>query len=103
MEGYKDIRNNLTKELDKISGLDKNEYHKYMFHYIMVNDHFIDIGRLPIRVPGATVGCIYINKNNLITKVVIDKDFYISYPKNVNKLVKKFVGEKLDFKEEKYE
>lgn len=99
---YKNIRKNdyfyayheffceLTKELDKLSGINEESRIK---HYVLADDYCKSQGCLPIRIPGGTVGGIYF-KDDVITEIVIDTDYVIkTYPENVNELIQKYVGE----------
>ena len=65
-------------------------------HYILaLSCNFAD-GVLPIRLPGSTVGGVFIDKDNIITKVQIDGNYYKDiYPKNINKMLERYVGEKI--------
>ena len=52
---------------------------------------------LAIRVPGGTVGGIWIDKNNMITKIVIDTNYVVkTYPDDVNDLMVKYIREKIE-------
>ena len=53
---------------------------------------------LYIRIPGGTVGNIFLDKaENIITKITIDTDYVVdSYPENVQEYVQKYVGEKIE-------
>ena len=65
-------------------------------HYILgLSCDFAD-GVLPIRLPGSTVGGVLIDKDNIITKVQIDGNYYKDiYPKDINKMLERYVGERL--------
>lgn len=65
-------------------------------HYILAKPCDFAEGVLPIRLPGSTVGSVFINKNNVITKVQIDGNYYKDiYPKDINKMLERYVGEKI--------
>ena len=65
-------------------------------HYILAKPCDYSDGVLPIRLPGSTVGGIFIDKNNVITKVQIDGNYYKDiYPKDINKMLERYVGEKI--------
>lgn len=53
---------------------------------------------LYIRIPGGTVGNIFLDKTeNIIMKITIDTDYVVdSYPENVQEYVQKYVGEKIE-------
>lgn len=86
----------LTNELDALANFDKDSYR---YHYIIADDHCIKTKCLAIRVPGGTVGGIRFDDNNIITKIDIDTEYVVdSYPQNVNYLIQKYIGEKLEWK-----
>ena len=68
-------------------------------HYILANPCDFADGALPIRLPGSTVGGVFIDKNNVITKVQIDGNYYKDmYPNNINEMLERYVGEKITVK-----
>ena len=68
-------------------------------HYILAKTCDFSEGVLPIRLPGSTVGGVFIDKNNVITKVLIDSNYYKDmYPKNINDMLERYVGEKITMK-----
>ena len=68
-------------------------------HYILAHPCDFRDGSLPIRLPGCTVGGIFINKNSVITKVLIDGNYYKDiYPKDINETLERYVGEKISIK-----
>ena len=68
-------------------------------HYILAKPCDFSEGVLPIRLPGSTVGGVFIDKNNVITKVQIVGNYYKDiYPKDINRLLKQYVGEKITIK-----
>ena len=73
----------ITWFLDQVAGLDER------LHYIVINDLILFDDEEPatyyIRVPGGTVGSIFIDPNNVVE----------SYPANINKQMKKFIGERM--------
>lgn len=91
-------RCDLTKELDDISEISKHHYYKAFCHYVLVEEWCKNKKHFPIRVPGGTVGWIYFDGNNIITKIVIDTNYVVKeYPVNVNELIKRFVGEAIEW------
>ena len=49
-----------------------------------------------IRVPGGTVGSIFLDDDHNIKEIFIDpNDVVKSYPANINKQVRKFIGERM--------
>lgn len=99
LEQYK-MRNNfvcsLTQELDALAKFDDESLYKH--YIIMVDDYFKKENVIPIRVPGGTVGGIYVDDNLVINKVIVDTTYVVkTYPANINDIVTKYVGERLEF------
>ena len=90
------FRNKLTTLLDELAGLvDMDLYSCWYYHYVIVEDREKLDDALPIRVPGGTVGGLYLD-GDVITDVKIDTNYVIkTYPDDVNEIVKKFIGEKI--------
>ncbi|MBQ8570319.1 MAG: hypothetical protein IJ444_02275 [Kiritimatiellae bacterium] len=87
----------LTKELDSLSKMDTSKYYDMFHHYILVDQIGLKEKCLAIRVPGGTVGGIWIDENNAITKIHVDTDYVVkTYPSNINELMQKFVGEVIE-------
>lgn len=85
----------LTWFLDQVAGLDEK------LHYIIENSLILSDDEDPaayhIRVPGGTVGSIWLDVDHNIKRIFIDTDYVIdSYPNNVNEQVKKFIGERIE-------
>ena len=82
----------LTEFLDNIT-----ERKRYSLrHYILALSCDFADSVLPIRLPGSSVGGVFIDKNNIITKVIIDGNYYKDiYPENINEKLEKYVGEKI--------
>lgn len=88
----------LTKELDSLAKLTEKEFYDFFYHYIVADNYCKKEKCLAVRVPGGTVGGIWIDDNNVITKIVIDTDYVVkTYPSNVNELVQRFVGEVIEY------
>ena len=86
----------LTEELDKLAELEK--HHTYMRHYVYADDWAFNQKCLPIRMPGRTTGGIWVDDDNVITKVEVDLDGCVigKYPDDVNEKLQKYVGEKIE-------
>lgn len=98
VSGCKEYRCNLTKELDKISGISKQHYYDMFHHYILVDEWCRNEKCLAIRVPGGTVGGIHFDDNNVITKIVIDTNYVVKTCSiNANEVIQKFVGEVIEW------
>ena len=94
--GLQEYYCDLTRELNQILGLSPDQYWK---HYILANDSMIKDKCLAIRIPGGTVGVIWINDDNIITKIFMYTDYYVikKYPADINEKLAHFVGEKIEF------
>lgn len=90
--------NIITKDLDKMSGITKENYEYGYHHYILNND---DDNLFVIRIPGGTVGYVKYNDENIITEIHVDTDYVVStYWRNVNKhLQKDYIGKKIIFED----
>ena len=89
----------LTKELDDLAGFDKKMIDEYEYgHYILATEADMKQRLLYIRIPGGTVGNIFLDKTeNIITKITIDTDYVVdSYPENVQEYVQKYIGDKIE-------
>lgn len=86
----------LTKELDRISGISKLDYYDIFYHYILADALCKQEKCLAIRVPGGSLGGICFDDNDVITKIEVDTNYVVkTYPNNVNELIQKFIGEKI--------
>lgn len=82
----------LTDELDKLAGFNNDECRLY--HYILVDN--CGDRCFPIRIHGGTVGGIWYDEKNIITKISIDVGYVVkSYPSNVNEIIEKYVGKEI--------
>lgn len=92
-------RCDLTLELDKLSEISEFESYDLFYHYIVADKIAKSQKCLAIRVPGGTVGGIYIDDNNIITDIDIDTNYVVkSYPEDINKIIKeKFVGQMIEY------
>ena len=87
----KDYYCDLTYELDKLTGIDPDGF---WHHYILITgDHSIYI-----RIPGGTLGEIYVDNNNVITKITLDTNYVVkTYHADVLDQLQKYVGQKIEF------
>ena len=89
-----EFRCTLTERLDSLSKMNESKYYDLFYHYILVDRIGIEEKCLAIRVPGGTVGGIWIDEHNTITKIHVDTDYVVkTYPNNINELIQRFVGE----------
>ena len=99
-ECIKRNRNELTKFLDEQAGITEHKFYAVYYHYIHIDKFSVDEKCLPIRVPGGTVGSIYLDDLNVVYAIHIDKNYVIkTYPEDINTLVEKFIGCKIIFEE----
>lgn len=88
------FRCDLTYLLDELSLLDQMPCYDLHHHYLLIDNIALEENILPIRVPGGTVGAVWINKDNEIIMIKVDKDYVVkTYPSNVDEVIQKFVGE----------
>ena len=91
--------NIITKDLDKMSGL-PGIYDSMFHHYILCTSSDYDEHMAAIRVPGGTVGTITWDNDFIITNCVVDTDYVIrTYWRNVNKHLKKYIGQTVVFED----
>lgn len=84
----------ITTELDRLAGLEPERPWK---HYVLVSDAPRLDKCLLIRVPGGTVGSIWINEDHIIANILIDTDYVVkTYSADVNEQMQKFIGRKID-------
>lgn len=92
-----EFRCDLTRRLDEISQLNQSPYYDLYHHYILIDKIALEEQILAIRVPGGTVGAIFIDEHNKITMVQIDRDYVVkTYSPNVNEIVAKFIGQTIE-------
>lgn len=96
--GFKEYRCELTKMLDDLSGISKKYYYDMFHHYVLADEWCRNQNCLAIRVSGGTVGGIHYDDKNVITKIIVDTNYVVkTYPSNINELIQKFVGEKIEW------
>lgn len=95
-----EFRCDLTRRLDEISQLNQSPYYDFYHHYIVMDKVALEdplLSALAIRVPGGTVGEIWIDGNNKIVKIQIDRDYVVkTYPLNTHEVIAKFIGETIE-------
>ena len=74
------------------------EYEQRRKHYILADDSMINDKILAIRIPGGTIGGVWFDDDYVITKILVDTEYYVvkKYPKDLNEKLKHFVGEKIE-------
>ena len=92
-----DFRCDLTYLLDELSLLDQMPCYDLHHHYLLIDKIALEEKILPIRVPGGTIGAVFINENNEIAMIKIDRDYVVkTYPANINELLLKFIDEAIE-------
>lgn len=84
----------ITKTLDRAAGFKEGSL---MRHYLLFDQPIIKGSYgIPIRVPGGTVGVVFIDKTNHIKGINIDMDYVVkSYDKNTHNIMKGFLDKEL--------
>lgn len=86
----------LTRELDKLAGI--NEERDWIYHYLMADPYSLKNKEFPLRVPGGTIGGVWLDEENRIKEISIDTGYVVkTYPANVNEIVQKYIGTFVDF------
>lgn len=86
----------ITDELDRLAGIERDDNYHSWRHYILADKLCIKEKCLAIRIPGGTVGGIWINDDGTITRIEVDVDYVVkTYPQDVNEQIQKFVGDKM--------
>lgn len=89
----------LTEELDGITGMDRDHHLYDMYHHYLLIDDFtrkhLNDG-IPIRVPGSTIGGIWIDESQKITRIEIGGSKIVTYPIDINEIMKKYIGETIE-------
>lgn len=66
-------------------------------HYILVDNTSLKDKCLSIRVPGGTVGNVFIDDSFVITKIIINPRYVVkTYPVDISEKINKFVGTRID-------
>jgi len=87
----------ITDELDKLANIKASDEFYSWRHYVLADDFCVKERCLAIRVPGGTVGGIWFDDNNAITKIEVDTNYVVkTYPKDINDQIQKYVGIKIE-------
>lgn len=87
----------MTDELDKLANIKTNDEYYSWRHYILADEFCVKERCLAIRIPGGTVGGVWIDDNNVITKIEVDTNYVVkTYSEDVNDQMQKYVGYRID-------
>lgn len=82
----------------------KDEFCVWIRHYILATNSYKKDHLYAIRIPGGTVGDIETDNNDIILNLTIDVNYVVrTYPKNINEIIQKYIGEKIEFEDEENE
>lgn len=86
-----------TEELDHCAGFDKKAY-KYYEHYLLDYRNVNGFHNFPIRVPGRTIGGIWVDKHDVIVNIKIDRNYVVkTYSDELDVIIEKYIGKKIEF------
>ena len=92
-----EFRCDLTYALDNAASLDQMPSYDFYHHYVLVDAIALKEKVIPIRVPGGTVGAIFIDENNKIAMIKIDRNYVVkTYPLNTHEIIAKFIGQTIE-------
>lgn len=87
----------ITTELDRLAGIKPIGDFCSWRHYILVDKISLKDKCLSIRIPGGTVGTLFIDDSFIITKIIINPRYVVkTYPIDINEKIEKFVNTKID-------
>lgn len=81
----------ITKELDLLTGIQTNRNDGFFRHYILFDEWCLKERCLAIRLPGRTVGGVWITDDNVIYKIAVD-NYDGEYDKDINDAMQKYLG-----------
>lgn len=79
--------NDFTREMDKHLIRHTNDYFK-----TYIDDHKYKNNSYAFRYPGVTRGCIMLDDNNIITRIILYKDIPAIYDDEAEKIFDKYIG-----------
>lgn len=87
----------LTRDIDRIVGMKYDHILEDYGHYIYIDEYDLKHLNEPlaIRVPGCTVGAIWLDEDHKITNIELYNGRIIKYPSNINEIMKKYIGVEL--------
>ena len=90
---------NLTYKLDQLARFNERyQYCRCYKHYLLDYRNKEGFYNFPIRVPGRTIGGMWVDKYNRIVNISIDKDYAVkTYPNDLEKMLEKYIGKKIEF------
>ena len=82
---------NITKELDSLTGIQTKYNNGFFRHYILSDEWCLKERCLAIRLPGRTVGGVWITDDNMIYKIAVD-NYDEKHDKDINDAMQKYIG-----------
>lgn len=87
----------LTGDLDHCAGFTTIKY-QYYKHYLLDYRYTDGFYNYPIRVPGGTVGGIWVDDHNVIVNIKIDRNYVVkTYSNELDAIIEKHIGKKIEF------
>lgn len=87
----------LTKDIDQITGIGNDHILSDYGHYIYIDDYeWKHLNEpLAIRVPGCTVGALWLDEDHKISNIELYNGRIMKYPSDINETMKKYIGVEL--------
>lgn len=86
-----------TEELDRCAGFTTIKY-QYYKHYLLDYRNVDGFYNLTIRVPGRTIGGIWVDKHDVIVNIKIDRNYAAkTYSNELDAIIEKYIGKKIEF------
>lgn len=93
---YKEFYCDLTEELDQCAGFDTKKYRHYKHYLVDYRDKNFDC--ISIRIPGGTIGGIWVDEHNIIVNIKIDRNYVVkTYSDELDAIIEKYIGKKIEF------
>lgn len=95
-EKYKTYYCSLTEELDKCAEFNAKKC-PYYKHYLLDYRNIDGFYNFPIRVPGRTIGGVWVDNHNVITNIKIDRSYAVkTYSNELDAIIEKYIGKKIE-------
>lgn len=94
----------ITEQMDDIGLIYVSKEYGLVHHlyYLGIGDLHADKHVFAVRQPGCTVGELIADKDGVIEKIHITEPDVSGYKEDINKFLKKYVGQKIQIPEENY-